>query len=72
MPDDGRRALRVGRAAWWRRGVNYKNFYNVNFPARRRENRGADGYFNASKWPPQESGLIGPVTLMPLESVTFE
>jgi alpha-L-rhamnosidase len=55
-----------------RRGVNYKKFYNVNFPARRRDNRGSDGYFNASKWPLQESGLIGPVTLMSLESVTLE
>ena len=52
-----------------RRGVNYKKFYNVNFPARRRENRGPDGYFNAAKWPAQESGLIGPVTLTPLDSV---
>ncbi len=49
-----------------RRGVNYKRFYNVNFPPRRRENRGEDGYFSAAQWPPQDSGLIGPVTLTPL------
>jgi hypothetical protein len=51
-----------------RRAVNYKKFYNVNFPPRRRENRGPDGYFNASQWPPQESGLIGPVVLVPLRT----
>jgi hypothetical protein len=49
-----------------RRGVNWKKFYNVNFPARRAENRGPDGLFNASKWPPKDSGLIGPVTLIPV------
>ena len=54
-----------------RRGVNYKKFYNVNFAARRRENRGRDGYFNASQWPPQASGLLGPVTLTPLVYITF-
>jgi len=46
-----------------RRGVSWKKFYNINFPARRRENRGADGLFNASDWPARDSGLIGPVTL---------
>ena len=50
-----------------RQNVNWKKFYNVNFPARLRDNRGPDGYFNASKWPPKDSGLIGPVTLVPLE-----
>jgi len=49
-----------------RRGVNWKKFYNINFPARLRENRGPDGLFNASKWPPRDSGLIGPVTLIPV------
>ncbi len=52
-----------------RRGVNYKKFYNVNFPPRRRENRGPDGYFSAAKWPLQDSGLIGPVTLTPLRAL---
>lgn len=55
-----------------RRGVNYKKFYNVNFPARRPENRGPDGLFNASKWPPRDSGLIGPVTLMPVAVIKPE
>lgn len=55
-----------------RRGVNWKRFYNINMPARRPENRGADGLFNASKWPPRESGLIGPVTLVATEALRFE
>ncbi len=50
-----------------RRGVNWKKFYNVNMPARRRENAGPDGLFNAARWEPRESGLIGPVTLTPVE-----
>jgi len=50
-----------------RQGVNWKRFYNVNFPARYPENR-KDGLFDASKWQPKESGLIGPVTLKPLET----
>jgi hypothetical protein len=46
-----------------RRGVRWKKFYNVNFPARLAENRGPDGLFTALKWTPLESGLLGPVTL---------
>jgi hypothetical protein len=53
------------------RGVQWKKFYNVNFPAGRRENRGEDGLFDASKWPPRESGLIGPVSLTPIRMMTF-
>jgi hypothetical protein len=48
------------------RGVSWKKFYNVNFPARFPENRGTDGLFTAAKWNPMESGLLGPVTLTPL------
>jgi len=48
------------------RGVNWKKFYNVNFPARSPENRGPDGLFTAARWEPLESGLLGPVTLTPL------
>jgi hypothetical protein len=55
-----------------RRGIDYKKFYNVNFPSRRPENRGRDGLFNASRWSPRESGLIGPVTLTPVERMTPE
>ena len=48
------------------RGVDWKKFYNVNFPARLPENRGPDGLFTAARWEPLESGLLGPVTLTPL------
>ena len=51
------------------RGVPWKKFYNVNFPARLPENRGPDGLFSAAKWEPLESGLLGPVTLTPLAVV---
>jgi hypothetical protein len=54
-----------------RRGVRWKKFYNTNFPARRPENRGADGLFDASRWAPKDSGLLGPVTLTPLGRVRF-
>ena len=48
------------------RGVNWKKFYNVNFPSRLPENRGPDGLFTAARWEPLASGLLGPVTLAPL------
>jgi hypothetical protein len=54
-----------------RRGVRYKRFYNTNFPARRPENRGADGLFDATKLAPRDSGLLGPVTLTPVEPLRF-
>jgi hypothetical protein len=54
-----------------RRGVKWKKFYNVNFPPRRRENRGPDGLFNASGWQPRDSGLLGPVKLIPVDLMTF-
>ena len=44
----------------------WKRFYNVNFPARRPENRGKDGLFTAEEWKPLPSGLLGPVALIPL------
>ena len=50
-----------------RKGINYKRFYNYNFPAHFKENRGANGLFDASKWAPAGSGLLGPVTLTPLQ-----
>jgi hypothetical protein len=46
-----------------KRNVFWKKFYNVNFPARKSENR-KNGLFDASGWEPRESGLIGPVTLV--------
>ena len=49
------------------RGVRWKKFYNVNFPARLPANRGPDGLFTAAGWTPLDSGLLGPVTLTPLD-----
>ena len=46
-----------------RRNVFWKKFYNVNFPPRRRENLGKNGLFDATKWEPLPSGLVGPVSL---------
>ena len=54
-----------------RRGVAWKRFYNINFPARKPENRGDDGLFTAARWPPRASGLLGPVTLTPLAVKRF-
>jgi hypothetical protein len=47
-------------------GIEYRKFYNVNFPARLKENRGANGLFTAINWKPQKSGLAGPVEIIPL------
>ena len=44
----------------------WKRFYNVNFPAKRAEDRGSDGLFTAVNWEPLPSGLLGPVRLIPL------
>ena len=52
-----------------RRGVPWKKFYNVNMPARLRENMGKDGLFTAAHWKPRPSGLLGPVTLTPLRAL---
>ena len=52
-----------------RKGQPYKIFYNVNFPAKEAVNRGADGLFTTLGWKPQESGLLGPVTLTPLQLI---
>jgi hypothetical protein len=52
-----------------RNGKPYKIFYNVNFPAYKASNRGEDGLFTTSGWQPQVSGLLGPVTLTPLQSI---
>jgi hypothetical protein len=54
-----------------RRRVRWKKFYNVNFPARKPENRGEDGLFTAAHWSPRDSGLIGPVTLTAVDTVKF-
>lgn len=54
-------------AALDRQSGDWKKFYNVNFPSKLRENRGPDGLFKASQWKPRESGLIGPVVLIPMK-----
>ncbi|MBN2213507.1 MAG: glycoside hydrolase family 2 protein [Bacteroidales bacterium] len=65
--------LMANRMAYMdQQGLAYKKFYNVNFPGRLRENTGEDGLFTAAKWPPKESGLMGPVTLTPLEMLVNE
>jgi hypothetical protein len=48
-----------------RRQVFWKKFYNINFPARRPENRKGT-LFDASGWAPRTSGLVGPVQLTPV------
>ena len=50
-----------------RRGVMWKKFYNTNFPAHERANRGANGLFDATRLAPAEAGLMGPVSLQPLK-----
>ncbi len=53
-----------------KRGVLWKKFYNVNFPARLAENR-KNGIFDASQWGYYDSGLIGPIVLRPCEQKPF-
>jgi hypothetical protein len=61
--------LAANRIAWLdRNNVQWKKFYNTNFPARIRQNT-KNGMFDASAWPPRESGLIGPVTLTPMKKM---
>jgi hypothetical protein len=47
-----------------RRGIAWKKFYNVNFPARKTENR-RNGIFYSGDWQPLVSGLKSPVTIAP-------
>ena len=54
-----------------RKGIPYKIFYNVNFPAYLAHNRGADGLFTTLGWQTRPSGLAGPVTLQPIKQVSF-
>jgi hypothetical protein len=49
-----------------RRGIQWKKFYNTDFPAHFPGDRGPDGLFSAAKWEPKPSGLIGSVTLTPV------
>ena len=54
-----------------RKGIYWKKFYNTNFPARKRENTGANGLFTAVEWEPFDSGLMGPIRFIPLKHKTF-
>lgn len=59
--------LMANRIAYMdRNNIPWKIFYNINMPARRRENA-RNGIFTAAEWKPLPSGLIGPVTLAPLD-----
>ncbi len=49
-------------------GINYKKFYNVNFAAHDRKDMDENGSFTAKSWKPLESGLIGPVKLIGLDT----
>ena len=50
-----------------RRDPSWKKLYNQNIRPLRAANRGPDGMFRAAHWDPIESGLLGPVTLIPLQ-----
>ncbi|MBZ4192195.1 glycosyl hydrolase [Niabella beijingensis] len=59
--------LMANRIAYMDRNkLPWKVFYNINIPARLKENT-MDGLFNAAHWKPQPSGLLGPVTMTPLK-----
>jgi hypothetical protein len=61
--------LMANRVAYLdRNNIQWKKFYNINMAARMRENT-KNGIFDASEWPPRESGLLGPVTITPLKIV---
>lgn len=55
-----------------RQDIKWKKFYNVNFPARLGQNRNERGLFDASDWEPRPSGLLGPVTLRPVQLMNQE
>ncbi len=46
-----------------RQGVNWKKFHNINFVNIKYKK------FDASKWEPVDSGLLGPVQLIPLKKI---
>jgi hypothetical protein len=49
-----------------KQNIIWKRFYNINFPARKAENR-KNNLFDASNWVPEASGLGGPVKLIPVQ-----
>lgn len=61
--------LAANRIAYMdRNGIEWKKFYNTNFPSRLPQNR-KDGLFDASAWPARPSGMEGPVSITPLKQV---
>jgi hypothetical protein len=76
MRSDNRLEIRVSNrmanriADLDRRGVPWKKFYNINFPAWLPENRNERNLFDASAWDPQASGLLGPVALTPVDMIS--
>ncbi len=60
--------LMANRIAYMdRNNIPWKIFYNINMPARKKENVN-NGLFDASNWKPLPSGLLGPVTLTPMNN----
>lgn len=53
-----------------RQGMLRKRFYNINFPTWLPENRDSRNLFTATDWLPMDSGLIGQVTLTPIERLS--
>lgn len=51
------------------KNIPYKIFYNTNFQAHFKENRGSDGLFTAINWQPKPSGIVGKVTLQALKKI---
>ncbi|MBN2699396.1 MAG: glycoside hydrolase family 2 protein [Bacteroidales bacterium] len=51
-----------------RSGAFWKKFYNNNLRPLRAENRGPDGMLTAAHWEAFDSGLMGPVTLIPVRT----
>ncbi|MDZ7690762.1 MAG: glycosyl hydrolase [Balneolaceae bacterium] len=63
----------ANRIIWMEQeGMTYKKFYNVNFPAYLGQNRNEMGLFDPSGWDPMASGLMGPVTLTPVNEKSWE
>ncbi|NMC40876.1 MAG: glycoside hydrolase family 2 protein [Bacteroidales bacterium] len=61
--------LAANRIAYMdRKGIEWKKFYNTNFPPRLPQNR-KDGLFDASAWPARPSGMKGPVSLTPVRQI---
>ena len=60
--------LMANRISWMdRQGLPWRIFYNANIQARLPQDRGADGWFTAAGWQPMPSGLVGPVSIVPVE-----